>query len=326
MKAKLLFLSIVSCVFIACNNNSQDPTNTTFKEGEEVTLTVAAPNFSGETTDYAAPGRTIFGREYNGKIYFYFVKGDKIIVKMGDKSSEFSIVNFEAGKTSLEFRGTMPDDGDEFDVIYEGSQNLALQNPPKDNIDNISVNIENGYMRFEAKNATLGKTISLLPVWPVIVVNAPITSTFDAGISVTDDTYRRSAISRVEIELTPKGESPKTYTYKATSGDLTAGSDRKADPVLHCYIVVNPMLEGTMKITTYWDGANFLGYEDLQRTVELELDNKSISPSVISRTFPIDVDDETYSLNIPNAFVVTLDPLSVNWKKKTITSPTAPVR
>lgn len=105
-----LLLSIIW--FVACQ-----PTHnlgTPFQEGQEVTLTAAM----GEQSSHRMPNtQRVSGKDATDNIDLTWDEGDNILVKVGDKSSIFTLTD-GVGTQQGTFIGTMPADGASYNVQY----------------------------------------------------------------------------------------------------------------------------------------------------------------------------------------------------------------
>jgi len=106
----LLVLYVASAACSVSNIEKDAPGNeveAAFKAGQKITLTVNTEI----STKVSSSVRN------DGMIAFKWESGDKILVKMGQASSEFTLIN-GAGDTDAQFTGTMPASGDSFDVQF----------------------------------------------------------------------------------------------------------------------------------------------------------------------------------------------------------------
>ena len=104
--------------FVACQPNHD--LGTPFQKGQEVTLTAVI----GEQRPQLLPGKQrVSGMDSNptdpnnDTIDLTWDEGDNILVKVGDKSSEFTLIA-GAGSGAGTFTGTMPADGASYSVQY----------------------------------------------------------------------------------------------------------------------------------------------------------------------------------------------------------------
>ena len=109
---KYLSLIVVGILFVACQ-----PTNelgTPFHKGQEVSLSASI----GEQRPQMLPGmQRVSGKDDGDKINLTWNEGDKILVKVGNLSSVFTLAD-GAGTGEGVFAGAMPADGSSFDVEY----------------------------------------------------------------------------------------------------------------------------------------------------------------------------------------------------------------
>ncbi|MCQ2323979.1 MAG: hypothetical protein MJZ53_03915 [Paludibacteraceae bacterium] len=115
---KLMYFAAALLVLAGCNKKdnalNDTPEGTPFKKGQQVTLTIG----TSDNANQGAP-RKVAGIDNtaNDRIDFTWEVGDKILVKVGDQTAEFTL-NSEPGLNEGEFVGTMPADGSTFDVQY----------------------------------------------------------------------------------------------------------------------------------------------------------------------------------------------------------------
>lgn len=119
-KAMNKYISFLLTViwFVACQPNHD--LGTPFQKGQEVTLTANI----GEQHPQLLPGmQRVSGKDTlptdpnNGQITLTWDEGDKILVKVGEQSSIFTL-SAGAGTRAGTFTGTMPADGDSYSVQY----------------------------------------------------------------------------------------------------------------------------------------------------------------------------------------------------------------
>lgn len=114
MKKYFSFL-LVAALFAACTPNNE--IGTPFKAGQEVTLSAQMPN-AGNNGAQQLPGKQrVSGKDTGTKIDLTWDKDDVILVKVGDKTAEFTLQSGE-GTAQAEFKGIMPADGTNFSVQY----------------------------------------------------------------------------------------------------------------------------------------------------------------------------------------------------------------
>ena len=111
MKKYLSFILIL-ILFVACD--STNDFGTPFTKGQEVNLTAAI----GEQRPQMMPGKQrVSGINAGEEINLKWDEGDKIFIKVGDQSAEFTLSDgADTGKGT--FTGIMPADGTSFSVQY----------------------------------------------------------------------------------------------------------------------------------------------------------------------------------------------------------------
>ena len=110
MKKYLPF--IIAVLFVACD--STNDFGTPFAKGQEVTLTAAI----GEQRPEMLPGKQrVSGIKEGEEIHLKWDEGDKILIKVGDQSAEFTLSG-GAGTGEGTFTGIMPADGTSFSIQY----------------------------------------------------------------------------------------------------------------------------------------------------------------------------------------------------------------
>ncbi len=124
MKKYFSFL-LVAALFAACTPNNE--IGTPFKAGQEVTISAQMPN-AGNNGAQQLPGKQrVSGIDAGATINLTWDEGDVILVKVGDKTAEFTLQN-GAGTAQAEFKGIMPADGNNFSVQYPVAEpNLSNQ-------------------------------------------------------------------------------------------------------------------------------------------------------------------------------------------------------
>lgn len=125
---KHIYILLTVIWFVACQPNHD--LGTPFQKGQEVSLTASI----GEQHPQPLPSmRRVSGKDThptdpnNGEIALTWDTGDQILVKVGDKSSVFTLTT-GAGTPQGTFTGTMPADGDSYSVQYPTTTpNLTMQ-------------------------------------------------------------------------------------------------------------------------------------------------------------------------------------------------------
>ena len=126
MKNLLTILCLLACL-VACESTD---VASAFQKGQEVTITASI----GQQRPQALPGmQRVSGKDTDptnpngGAIALTWNEGDKILVKVGDNVSEFTLLA-GAGTANGSFIGNMPDNGSRFSVQYPTfTPNLAVQ-------------------------------------------------------------------------------------------------------------------------------------------------------------------------------------------------------
>ena len=107
MKKYFSFL-LVAALFAACTPNNE--IGTPFKAGQEVTISAQMPN-AGNNGAQQLPGKQrVSGKDATDRINLTWDADDVILVKVGDKTAEFTLQSGE-GTAQAEFKGIMPADG-----------------------------------------------------------------------------------------------------------------------------------------------------------------------------------------------------------------------
>ena len=114
MKKCLSFL-VIAALFAACQPNNE--VGTPFQAGQEVTLCANMPN-AGSNGAQQLPGKQrVSGLDAGTQINLTWDEDDVILVKVGDKTAEFTLES-GAGEAQATFKGVMPADGTEYSVQY----------------------------------------------------------------------------------------------------------------------------------------------------------------------------------------------------------------
>ena len=117
MKKYLSFILIaiffvITILFVACD--STNDFGTPFTKGQEVSLTAAI----GEQRPQMLPGKQrVSGINAGKEIHLKWDEEDKILIKVGDQSAEFTLSD-GAGSGNGTFTGSMPANGNRFNVQY----------------------------------------------------------------------------------------------------------------------------------------------------------------------------------------------------------------
>ena len=112
---KIFYALMIFAAFVSCSKDEKsDPS--AFKEGQEVTI-------SGSVITIATKAAGVAHEDSSMDIAWR--TGDVVTVSVGSASSQFTLSS-GAGKTTAEFKGTMPAEGESFDVQF-GSKTPADQ-------------------------------------------------------------------------------------------------------------------------------------------------------------------------------------------------------
>ena len=149
MKNYLSFLAIAA-LFAACQSNPNEELGVFFRAGQEVTLTANMP--AGNNSAQQLPGKQrVSGKDSNptdptnGTINLTWDAGDVILVKVAEKTAEFTLQD-GAGTAQATFKGVMPADGTEYSVQYPVSEpNLTTQTYIQNGFGNGLMKMATGY-------------------------------------------------------------------------------------------------------------------------------------------------------------------------------------
>ncbi len=192
MKKYFSFL-LVAALFAACTPNNE--IGTPFKAGQEVTISAQMPN-AGNNGAQQLPGKQrVSGIDVGTQIDLTWDANDVILVKVGDKTAEFTLQS-GAGTAQAEFKGIMPADGTNFSVQY------PVEEPDLSNQTYVPNGFGKGLMKMTAENGTLDGGFTLSPQHALL------------GLQLKGS----DALSK--IVLTNPAES-KTYTLTCTGVTLT---------------------------------------------------------------------------------------------------------
>lgn len=181
MKNYLSFLAIAA-LFAACQSNPNEELGVFFRAGQEVTLTANMP--AGNNSAQQLPGKQrVSGKDSNptdptnGTINLTWDAGDVILIKVADKTAEFTLQD-GAGTAQATFKGVMPADGTEYSVQYPVSEpNLTTQTYIQNGFGNglmkmateTNGTIDGGFT-LKAKNALLGLQLTGNQILSKIVI------------------------------------------------------------------------------------------------------------------------------------------------------------
>ena len=105
----LLSFVVIVLLFASC---SQEELGTPFYAGQEVSISAALSSSNNNDGK-----KRISGKDNVDRINLTWDEGDKILVTVGDKSSEFTLTS-GAGTNNATFMGKMPADGTSYSVSY----------------------------------------------------------------------------------------------------------------------------------------------------------------------------------------------------------------
>ena len=209
---KLMYFAAALLVLVGCNKKdnalNNAPEGTPFEKGQQVTLTVGTGAQQGPNK-VAGVDNTAENR-----IDFTWEEGDKILVKVGDKTAEFTLTT-GAGSNSGVFAGEMPAAGSTFDIQYPIEEPaLSAQEYTTDKT------IPADKMLFMATNCTLlSNEISLTAQYAMVQLNLYGTDITIGQIVLTNTT----------------AEPAESYTLTCTDGVTIGATSTTATPF---YIIV----------------------------------------------------------------------------------------
>lgn len=194
MKKYFSFL-LVAALFAACTPNNE--IGTPFKAGQEVTISAQMPN-AGNNGAQQLPGKQrVSGKDATDKISLTWDKDDVILVKVGDKTAEFTLQSGE-GTAQAEFKGIMPADGTNFSVQY------PVEEPDLSNQTYVENGFGKGLMKMATEtNGTIDGGFTLSPQHTLL------------GLQLKGS----DALSK--IVLTNREDASETYTLACTGVTLT---------------------------------------------------------------------------------------------------------
>lgn len=194
MKKYFSFL-LVAALFAACTPNNE--IGTPFKAGQEVTLSAQMPN-AGNNGAQQLPGKQrVSGIDATDKINLTWDEGDVILVKVGDKTAEFTLQSGE-GTAQATFKGIMPADGTDFSVQY------PVEEPDLSNQTYVPNGFGKGLMKMATEtNGTIDGGFTLAPQHTLL------------GLQLKGS----DALSK--IVLTNREDASETYTLTCADVTLT---------------------------------------------------------------------------------------------------------
>jgi len=158
-----IILFAATCIMLAACTKSEINTPA-FKKGQAVTISATAG--MSESTK-------VTGKDDGSEINFKWEEGDKVLVKVGEASSEFTIKSgtISADGKSADFEGKMPAEGSSYDVQYP----VPSDTDPLMNQTYVEGGIASGLMQFGATGCTSSK-ITLKPKTAILILNFYTTS------------------------------------------------------------------------------------------------------------------------------------------------------
>lgn len=218
-----IVLFAAACLLLAsCTKSGND--TPVFKKGQIVTISASAD--MGESTK-------VTGTDIGTEIKFKWEDGDKVLVKVGEASSEFAISSISADSTSADFVGTMPATGSSYDVLYPvptGTDPLKTQTYK-------AGGIASGLMQFGAEGCTTA-SVTLKAKTAILQLNLYTT---DYTSETQYDTVKLGDGFITNIQLTYNTPDGDTYDNLVIKPGVKLGySDNDAKPF---YIVVRAGLK-----------------------------------------------------------------------------------
>ena len=192
MKKYISFV-LIAVLFAACTPNNE--VETPFKAGQEVSITAHMPNAGANHL----PGKQrVSGKDAGTQIDLTWDADDVILVKVGDKTAEFTLQD-GAGSAQATFTGVMPADGASFSVQYPVAEpDLSVQTYVENGFGKglmkmateTNGTIDGGFT-LTAQHALLGLQLKGSDALGKIVLTNPADSktyTLDcAGVTLTDE-------------------------------------------------------------------------------------------------------------------------------------------
>ena len=221
MKKYFSFL-LVAALFAACTPNNE--IGTPFKAGQEVTISAQMPN-AGNNGAQQLPGKQrVSGKDAPDKINLTWDEGDVILVKVGDKTAEFTLQSGE-GTAQAEFKGIMPADGTNFSVQY------PVEEPDLSNQTYVENGFGKGLMKMATEtNGTIDEGFTLSPqhallglqlkgsdaLSKIVLTNPADSKTYTltcADVTLTEDA------STLFYIVVPQGEWPSGFRVDVYAAD-----------------------------------------------------------------------------------------------------------
>jgi len=179
-----IVLFAVTCLALASCTKSEINTPV-FKKGQAVTISASAE--MSESTK-------VTGTDDGTYIIFKWEEGDKLLVKVGEATSEFTVKSgtISADGKSADFEGTMPAEGSSYDVLYP----VPSDTDPLKNQTYVAGGIASGLMQFGAEGCT-GSKITLMPKTAILQLN--FYTTDDAIGSELGDPITLGALTAIKL-------------------------------------------------------------------------------------------------------------------------------
>ena len=222
MKKYLSFLAIAA-LFAACQPNNE--LGTPFQAGQEVTLCANMPN-AGSNGAQQLPGKQrVSGLDAGTQINLTWDEDDVILVKVGDKTAEFTLES-GAGEAQATFKGVMPADGTEYSVQYpvadpDLSSQTYVANGFGKGLMKMSTKTDgtlDGGFVLSADNALFGLQLKGSDALGKIVLTNPATSK-NYTLGCTGVTLSNAAT--LFYIVVPAGEWPNGFTVDVYADDNT---------------------------------------------------------------------------------------------------------
>ena len=177
---KFMYFAAALLVLVGCNKKDNTlnnaPEGTPFEKGQQVTLTVGAGAQQGPNRVAGVENTT------DNQIDFKWEENDQILVKVGDKTAEFTLTTGEGTETGT-FSGVMPASGTTFDIQYPIEEPaLSAQ------VYTTTKTIPADKMLFTATNCTLGNNATLQAQYAMLQLNLYGENKTIGKIVVTDIT------------------------------------------------------------------------------------------------------------------------------------------
>lgn len=221
MKKYFSFL-FVAALFAACTPNNE--IGTPFKAGQEVTISAQMPN-AGNNGAQQLPGKQrVSGKDAGAKIDLTWDADDVILVKVGDKTAEFTLQS-GAGTAQATFKGIMPADGTDFSVQY------PVAEPDLSNQTYVENGFGKGLMKMATEtNGTIDEGFTLSPqhallglqlkgsdaLSKIVLTNREDETTYT--LTCTDVTLTEDASTLFYI-VVPQGEWPSGFRVDVYAAD-----------------------------------------------------------------------------------------------------------